>query len=186
VARIASEQVRIGWLIVAMASLAVAGCGRKEVPPSPHPIVRPAPGEEPKQITPTRFMELSASSALFSIRAAELALERSSDAATRAAAQRVLLDQRGISSQLSFAGRRLNLLPPATLLPAHQDMLGQLASAGDFDATWRTQQALVLGQSLALHRSYAVRGGSQTLRQVSEMAAPLLQRDLDEISRLSS
>lgn len=170
----------------ALCGLLMTGCGRQAPPRPPAP---PYTGGitsdlDAARIQPARYMEVSASSALFAIRASELALERSGNTALRAAAQAIITDQRGISGQLAFAGRRLNLLPAATMMPLHQSMIDELGRSGDFDGSWRRQQSVVLGQMLALHREYARRGTSPTLRPVSAMAAPLLASDLDRINRL--
>ena len=55
----------------------------------------------------------------------------------------MIADHQGTSAQLSFGGRRLNLLPSATLLPAHQALFDELSASGDFDATYRRQQIAV-------------------------------------------
>lgn len=168
-----------------MALLAISGCGGREAPaPRPAPPVAGSPSIEGARIAPARFMELSASGTLFAIRAAELALERSANQALRSAAQKILVDQRGISGQLSFSGRRIDLLPSVSLSAEHQAMLDQLAAAADFDSTWKRQQSAVLGALLRLHRAYAARGASPTLRQLSEVSAPVLARDLAAVEAL--
>jgi putative membrane protein len=77
----------------------------------------------------------------------------------------------GLASQLSFAGRRLNLLPGATMLPQHQAMFEELAASTDFDRTYKRLQLAIHGAALSLHSNYAARGGSPTLRPVAANAA---------------
>jgi putative membrane protein len=85
---------------------------------------------------------------------------------------------KGTAAQLSFAGRRLNLLPSAMLDARHQAMLVQLQSAPNFDAVYRQQQMTVHQSALALHRSYEARGSSPTLRPVAAAAVPVIERHL--------
>jgi putative membrane protein len=84
---------------------------------------------------------------------------------------RLISAHQGTASQLSFAGRRLNLLPSAALLPQHQAMLDELNASGDFDRAYVRLQRSVHGQALALHNDYARRGTSPTLRRVAANAA---------------
>jgi putative membrane protein len=83
---------------------------------------------------------------------------------------------KGTSSQLSLAGRRLNLLPSATLSPRYQAMLDSLQAAANFDAVYRQQQTAVHREAVALHSAYAARGTSPTLRPVAAAILPVLQR----------
>jgi len=66
---------------------------------------------------------------LFVVRSSKLALQRSSSARLRDFATQEIAAHNGLASQLSFAGRRLNLLPSATLRPEHQALLDRLESA---------------------------------------------------------
>ena len=47
---------------------------------------------------------------------------------------------KGTSAQLSLAGRRLNLLPSASLRPAEQAMLDALQTSGSFDSDYVRDQ----------------------------------------------
>jgi len=91
---------------------------------------------------------------------------------------------KGASMQLSLAGRRLNLLPSATLGPAHQAMMVELRSASDFDSAYVKQQIAVHRDALAVHRNYAALGASPTLRPVATSLVPLFQRYLRLLASL--
>ena len=172
-----------GW-IVATAALAVAGCasGSSREPPraprSTAPIVREAP------VSAATYVAQAASIDLFAVRSAELAQSRASDGRVRAFASQMLAAHQGLAAQLSFAGRRLDLLPSAALLPQHQLMLDELRASSNFDGTYRRQQLAVHGASLRLHQDYAVRGGSATLRPVARNAADVERRHLDMVRGL--
>jgi len=89
----------------------------------------------------------------------------------------------GTSAQLSFAGRRLNLLPTATLNPEHQAMFDALNAASDFDRTYRAQQSAVLQEGVKLHAAYAKSGSSPTLRPVAANAESVMKANLQALGR---
>jgi putative membrane protein len=124
-------------------------------------------------------MAAASSIDLYEIRSSELALTRSANPRLRDFARTMISDHQGTSAQLSFAGRRLNLLPSASLLPAHQAMFDELSASSDFDATYNRQQAAVHEAALKLHSAFAARGESPTLQAVARNAAPIERRHLD-------
>jgi putative membrane protein len=96
----------------------------------------------------------------------------------------MIADHKGTSAQLSLAGRRLNLLPSASLLPRHQAMIDELSASGDFDAIYHRQQIAVHQAALKLHSDFAARGESATLRPVAKNAVPIVRRHLDMMRRM--
>jgi putative membrane protein len=131
-------------------------------------------------------MEQASSSALFAVRASELAATRASDPRLRAIAQTIALDQKAIGAQLSFAGRRVNLLPSARLVPLHQLLFDELEGSTDFDLAYRRKLLPVLTMAERFHRDFAERGPSPTLRPVAEMAAPVTRRNLEQLGGKAS
>ena len=111
-------------------------------------------------------------------------MSRVSSSKLRAVADDIAHQQLAIGAQLSFAGRRLDLLPSAEIDARHQAMLDELRGASDFDATYKRQQSVVLAEAWALHRAYAVQGSSPTLRPVAAMAAPILGREVSALRKL--
>jgi putative membrane protein len=126
-------------------------------------------------------MQLAASTSLFAVRASELVAARSSDPRLRDVARTIAQDQRGIGSQLNFAGRRLNLLPSAALTEAQAADLERLGSTSDVDALYRQLVSSALMQSLQAHSAFAAQGASPTLRPVAKMAAPATRRNLQQL-----
>jgi putative membrane protein len=124
------------------------------------------------------FVAANASIDLFVIRSSELALQRSSSPRVRDFASTLIAAHKGTSAQLSLAGRRLNLLPSATLRPGEQAMLDALQASSRFDAEFVRDQRLVHQQAVALDSAYAARGRSPTLRPVAAAALPIEQRHL--------
>jgi putative membrane protein len=129
-------------------------------------------------------MATASSIDLFVIRSSELALARTANPRLRDFARTMIADHRGTSAQLSFGGRRLNLLPSATMLAAHQAMFDELSASGNFDATYRRQQVAVHQAAVKLHSDFAARGESPTLRTVARNAVPIERRHLDMLRRI--
>jgi putative membrane protein len=173
--------------ILLMGVFLLAGCAREEVRPrAPSGGYRPAPPSTTtaRAVTRAHYVASASSIDLFLIGASELALRKSTLARTREFAQMEIAAHKGTSAQLSLEGRRLNLLPSATLNPRHQAMLNALEQAADFDALYRRDQLAVHQEAEALHSRYARYGTSPTLRPVAQMMLPIIQRHLRMIKYL--
>lgn len=171
-----------GWTAVVTAAL-LAGCAPKRpAPPPPPPLVTPVPSV--RALDPESYMAFAGSSALFAVRASNFAEARGSTNKLKKFASQVVMDQTGIGAQLNFAGRYVNLLPSSRLLPQHQSMLDTLATASDFDGTYKAQMATVLRLAAAAHRAFEARGDSPTLRPVARFAAPVCEKNLAALGKL--
>jgi putative membrane protein len=172
-------------LLLAAVALPLSGCATRQ---PGEPAVRPSATRAPRPlsgpVSAATYIAQAASADLFVIRASELAQTRSANGAIRNFAGRMIAAHQGLASQLSFAGRRLDLLPGATLLPQHQAMLDELAASGDFDRTYVRLQRAVHGATLNLHATYAARGTSPTLRPVAANAAAVERSHLEMLRRL--
>lgn len=162
-------------------SLIACGGGR-EAATAPAPALPPYSATTSVSATPTisaaAYLSNAASIDLFEIRSANVALQRSNNARVREFANMMIAAHRGTSAQLSLAGRRLNLLPGAHLNAKHEAMMAQLVATEDFDAAYRRLQIEVHEEALALHRAFATRGGSPTLRPIATAAVPIIERHL--------
>jgi putative membrane protein len=162
--------MRRAALLIAAATL--AGCATKQPSPTePRPGTPYAPRPLPGPVSPATYVAQAASIDLFVVRSSELAQLRSVDPRLRSVANELMAGHNGLAAQLSFAGRRLNLLPAATMLPQHQAMYEELAASTNFDQTYLRQHRAIHGAALSLHSDYAQRGGSPTLRPVARNAA---------------
>ena len=158
--------------------LAIAACSSN---PRPAPRAVTILPSAAASLSPAIYMELVSNAALFAVRASELAEQRSRNEGILADARAVAADQRGIGSQLSLAGRRVDLLPRADL-PAVMDAdLAALAQSGDFDREYRRLVGQTLYRALEAHQIFARGGSSATLRPVAAMAAPVTKRNLARI-----
>jgi putative membrane protein len=135
----------------------------------------------PVMLSAASYVAMASSIDLYQVKSAQLALERSHDPANRSFAQRALNAHQGTSAQLSMAGRRLNILPSATLDPEHQAMLDALNATSDFDHTYRAQQNMVLQEALRLHSGFARNGQSPTLRPVAANAESVMRANLQAL-----
>lgn len=177
----ASRLIRFGGWTAVVAAALLTGCAPKKAPP-PAPPARPvAPAVA---LDPESYMAFTASSALFAIQASRMAEGRGSTNKVKAFASKVVMDQTGIGAQLNFAGRRVNLLPSSRPLPEHQSMLERLATTGDFDATYKAQLAKVLREAASAHRAFEANGDSPTLRPVARFAAPVCEKNLEQLRKL--
>lgn len=162
---------------VGIMSLLAAGCAREAAPPPrPSPPVIVAPPSRP--MSTEEYMKLSSSSALLVVRASELAMTRSSNGRTLQLASRLKRDHTGIAAQLNMAGRRLNLLPSASMLMLDQVLYDGLTRAGDFDVAYRRTMKSAVENCVSTHGAYAQAGGSPTLRPVARFAASACRDEL--------
>lgn len=161
----------------------LAGCARREEPPPAPRPPREAPRPPAVRAAPSaaEYVERAASIDLFTIRAAEMALSRADDPRLRDLAGDLADGHRGTSSQLSLAGRRLNLLPDTSLQPLHQRMLDELVLAVNFDHAWGERLVAVHREAVDLHGLYAARGASPTLRPVAAAALAVERRHLQRL-----
>jgi putative membrane protein len=170
------------YVVTAIANLAIAGCAGGERQPAsasvtpsyPSTIARPSVGG----LSAADFVAASGSIDLFAIQSSELAVQRSSSARVRDYATTLINDHKGTSAQLSLAGRRLNLLPSATLAPREQAMMDELQQSASFDETYVHMQRETQQRALALYKSFAVSGDSPTLRPVAKAEIPIIERHL--------
>ena len=158
--------------------LAIAGCSTS---PRPAPRAVTILPSAAAALSPAIYMQLVSNAALFAVRASELAEQRSSNEGVRADAREVAADQSAIGAQLSYAGRRVDLLPRADLSEPMQADLAGLAQSPDFDRDYRRLVGQALNRALEAHQIFARGGSSATLRPVAAMAAPVTQRNLARI-----
>ena len=125
-------RTKSGFAVAAVALL-LAGCstgGERPVVPSV---------SIDRGLSAADYLEQAASLDLLEVKTSQLAFSRSDNARVRDFARMMIEEHTGLAAQLSFAGRRLGLLPSATLLPRHQTMLDGLGASTDFDRDYRAQ-----------------------------------------------
>lgn len=167
-----------------VAAILLAGCASRPLPPAPPPVRAPAPAVTPPAAvapSPAAYVAAAGSADLFIVRASELALQRLGPGAEHRRAEMMIGEHQGMSAQLSISGRRLNLLPSATLLPRHQGRLAALQGSTSFAADYRRQLLAVHEELLRLHGAMAATGSSPTLRPVASAAAARVRAHLIDL-----
>lgn len=165
-------------LAIAATALFLSACARQEprpVPPRPPVIVQP-PAPSPASVED--YFKQEASRSLLIVRAADLALQRSTSSRTRRIAGRLKADHNGIAAQLSMAGRRLNLLPAASLPSADRALLDGLTRTADFDSAYSRIMKSAVENCRRSHDNYARHGSSPTLRPVARFAASTCEDEM--------
>lgn len=169
---------------VATMMLAFAGLGGCSTggEPATAPVGAAAASSMPVPLTASAYFAAATSADLFGIRAADLALQRSSGSVRTLAAE-LKQKHQALSGQLAFAGRRLNMLASRQLTPEYQRMLAALQSSSDFDRTYLEQQRAVAKRTLRLHSSYLRQGSSPTLRPVAKFGVDVSSSELQLLAR---
>ena len=165
----------------------LASCSPQRAPapsssaPVPLIVHTPVPGQA---MSPRSYVTASSSFELFVLNAAQLAASRARTGGVRAHARAELADHRGLSAQLSFAGRGLNLLPPRAMWKSDAQRLAEIAASSDFDTVYKERMIAAHRHHLKVNRDFAARGSSPTLRLVARNAAPVIARHLDQLGKL--
>lgn len=163
-------------VISGLGAVLLSSCARREAPPVPPP---PAPLPRPADVSPmapAEYVAHASSIDLFVMEAARLATSRSPNTRLLAVAATLSADHGGTSAQLSFAGRRLNLLPSARMSSRHRALFDELSAAADFDTQWKRLMLRVHDEGIEVHGAFARGGSSPTLRPVAEMAFAAMRR----------
>ena len=173
-------------LVSCLAFTLVSACGspQRKVEPIRQASVPRAQHPRPAAISAAEYVTNASAIDLYVIKASELALQRSATVKVREVATRLIAAHNGSSAQLSFGGRRLNLLPSAELQPRHRALLEQLYSSAGFDADYARQMRAVHQEAAMLHSSYAASGTSPTLIPIAKALAPVMEQQSRLISYL--
>ena len=177
-----STRMMIGGLAVAAL---VAGCAsRQEVRPVQRASLPKLPRPAVPALSPADYVANAGAIDLYVIKASELALRRSTTRKVHDVATRLISAHQGSSAQLSFGGRRLNLLPSAEIPPHYQALIDQLSASANFDRDYALQMRAVHQQAIALHSNYAAFGTSPTLIPIAKALAPVMEQQGRLISYL--
>lgn len=135
-------------------------------------------------MAPAEYVAAAGAIDIYVIKASEMALQRSSAARVREVATRLIGAHQGSAAQLSFGGRRLNLLPSAEIAPRYRALLQQLAASSDFDREYARQMKAVHDEAALLHSNYAASGTSPTLIPIAKALAPVMEQQRRLVSYL--
>lgn len=178
-----SRRMMIGGVAVA-ALVTACGLSRQPVKPVQPASLPKLPRPAAPAISPADYVASAAAIDLYVIKASELALRRSTTRKLQEVATRLISAHQGSSAQLSFGGRRLNLLPSAEMQPRYQALIDQLSASANFDRDYALQMRAVHQQAVTLHSNYAAFGTSPTLIPIARALAPMMEQQSRLISYL--
>jgi predicted outer membrane protein len=164
----------------ALMTVLLAGCATQAPRTGSNrpPVIAPTmPVVAQPMLSPEAYFAQVSSLHLYVVKASDQIAAREGSSGVGLAALRLAEDHRGIAAQLSMTGRRLNMLPSATLMPRHEAMLGELQGSGEPSVVFVRQMKSLLPRAYAIHQRFAGGGSSPTLRPVAVMAAPIIARD---------
>lgn len=153
------------------------------LPRDDRPAVASLPVPERTPPSPANYVARAASYDQLVVRASELVAQSGGDPATLRLAVMLAEEHRGLAAQLSFAGRRLDLLPSAALVSPHDGWFSSFETAADRPAAFRQLMRRVHQNSYAMHAAMARSGSSPTLRAVAVNAASAERRHWTELNR---
>ncbi len=166
--------------------LVIGACASRPKPVEPlRPAALPkAPRPVAPSIAPADYVAAAGAIDLYVIKASEMALQRSLAARIQEVATRLIGAHQGSSAQLSFGGRRLNLLPSGEIAPRFRALLQQLAASSDFDREYARQMKAIHDEATLLHSNYALSGTSPTLVPIAKALAPVMEQQRRLVSYL--
>lgn len=133
------------------------------------------------------FVENAAIGDLYEIKAAELALRRSSSPQVKSFAEKMISDHTTSTHQLG-AALEMNETkgvssPPTELDSRRKAMLKHLEDASDdgFDSTYLDQQVLAHEETVKLMTGYRDKGDNVQLRSFAAGTAPVVERHLHRV-----
>ena len=134
------------------------------------------------------YIAVAGATDLFTVRSAEMAVEKARRPEVRDFAQTMLTDHRTAMEELGEAARSVGLeeLMPPGMLPMHWDMLRDLedASGSRFDEAYLDQQIEAHEIAVELHRNFAANGDNEQLKAHAAASLPMATRHLEEARRL--
>lgn len=165
------------------AALLLAGCAANRA----NPTVAVAAATSAASAATAAYVQSASSADVFEIVAAQLALQRSQNAAVRSFAQMLIYDHTQLYNQLEAAAQPSGAMTTAgTMLPQHSGLIAQLEAANsvEFDATYRKIEVVTHGQAWALHQRYAAMGDDAGLRDFAFGALTIAQNHRNQAHSL--
>jgi putative membrane protein len=128
------------------------------------------------------FVTEAASSDMFEIESSKLAVERSSDAATKTFAQQMITDHTKTSEELKalVSGGKVKATIPAAMSSSQQSMLDDLKKlkGDDFTKQYHSDQADVHEDAVDLFKRYGDEGENADLKAWAAKTRPALEHHL--------
>ena len=157
------------FLIAALASMVLAGCGAPSTPD---------------------FVHKAAMSDMYEVQAGKLAAEKGQSDAVKQFGQQMVDAHTKTTEELTGIVKTKNIKvdPPTKLDAKHQKLIDDLnsATADNFDKAYAKQQVDGHQEAVDLFKKYAARGDNPDVKQFAEKTLPTIQHHLDEAKKLPS
>ena len=157
------------FLIAAMTSMVLAGCGAPSTP---------------------SFVQTAAMSDMYEIAAGKLAAEKGQSDAVKQFGQLMVDAHNKTTEELAAIVKIKNIKVdlPTTLDAKHQKLIDDLssASAESFDKAYAKQQVYAHQEAVDLFKKYGSTGDDPDVKQFAEKTLPTIQHHLDEVKKLPS
>ncbi|MDR6874360.1 putative membrane protein [Bosea sp. BE125] len=133
--------------------------------------------------TPQQFVDRAAVSDMFEIESSRLALQRAQLPATRAFAERMVLDNSASSTRLSQLVAGSVLTVPMELDAEHDKAMARLAAASpmEFDAVYIQLQQTAHKAEVEMFTNYAAIGSEPTLKSYAAEMLPILRNHQNDV-----
>jgi putative membrane protein len=135
------------------------------------------------------FATEAATSDMYEIAAAKVAIERSNNADVKAFANKMITAHTETTAQLKvLLVSHKDITPPAVLDSRRQSMLDELraAKAADFNGRYMAQQVDAHKEALILMRGYAKDGDDKAVKDFAAKTTPKIQMHLDMAQKLDT
>ena len=157
------------FLITALATLALTGCGAPATPD---------------------FVAKGAMSDMYEVQAGKLAAEKGQSDAVKQFGQQMVDAHTKTTDELMgiVKSKNIKVDVPTKLDSEHQKLIDDLnsASAKDFDKTYASQQVDAHQNAVKLFKKYAEDGDDPDVKQFAAKTLPAIEHHLDEAKKLPS
>ena len=134
------------------------------------------------------YLAVAGAIELFSVRSAEMVLEKAPGPEVRSFAETMLAEHRTSMEQLGEAARSVGLgdLMPPGMLPMHWDSLRDLedTSSSRIDQVYIDQQVEAHEIAVELHRNFIANGNDARVKAYAEATLPTATRHLERARQL--
>lgn len=138
-------------------------------------------------VSAPEYAGLAGAADLFEIESSKIVLETTKNPAVKSFAQMMIAQHTQSTETIKAAAKEAKLdLAPPSLSPPQQAMITDIeaASGTERDAIYVRDQAKAHRDALALHQGYASSGESAPLKKAASGIVPVVQKHLDELSRI--
>jgi len=165
--RTPSEATMRSFLIAALATMALAGCGAPSTPD---------------------FVQKAAMSDMYEVQAGKLAAEKGQSDAVKQFGTQMVDAHTKTTEELTGIVKTKNIKVdlPTKLDAKHQKLIDDLnsAPAKDFDKTYANQQVDAHQEAVHLFKKYAAKGDDADVKQFAEKTLPTIEHHLEDAKKL--